>query len=198
MNLRFAICWVSSYLCVFLALPALQRSQRDTQRRNDFSELLTQITNYQSNNRGRLPTVTGTGVNPVESWEVFLGNYLRPTELCAKDPSSTNTGTALRGSDFKKVTNTGMTSNSCDPEMPETFVDPTGTAYYIGEVNPDIRESTNSPEGDYPLTWEDNKFEIYVYYAAKCNGENAIEADSNRNIAIRAKLEGGGIYCGNS
>lgn len=46
------------FLIVFLALPALQRSQRDTQRRNDVSRLMSQITTYQSNNQGALPAST--------------------------------------------------------------------------------------------------------------------------------------------
>lgn len=43
------------FLIVFLAVPALQRSQRDTQRRTDAGRLLTYLSNYQSNNRGSLP-----------------------------------------------------------------------------------------------------------------------------------------------
>lgn len=43
------------FLVVFLALPALQRSQRDTARKSDASRLMSQITNYQSNNQGGLP-----------------------------------------------------------------------------------------------------------------------------------------------
>lgn len=44
------------FLMVFIALPALQRGQRDTQRKNDLSRVLTSIQNYQTNNRGALPT----------------------------------------------------------------------------------------------------------------------------------------------
>lgn len=40
----------------FIALPALQRAQRDTVRKSDISTVLTQITVYQSDNRGVLPT----------------------------------------------------------------------------------------------------------------------------------------------
>lgn len=43
------------FLMVFLALPALQRSQRDTQRKNDLSRLQAAINDYKSANRGRLP-----------------------------------------------------------------------------------------------------------------------------------------------
>lgn len=43
------------FLIVFLAVPALQRSQRDTQRKSDVSRLMSQVSNYQSNNRGAVP-----------------------------------------------------------------------------------------------------------------------------------------------
>lgn len=42
------------FLMVFIALPALQRSQRDTQRRNDYSMLSTAVTSYISNNGGKV------------------------------------------------------------------------------------------------------------------------------------------------
>ncbi|NCU40523.1 type II secretion system protein [Candidatus Saccharibacteria bacterium] len=44
------------FLVVFLAVPALQRSQRDTQRRSDIGRLQTAITNYAGNHQGGLPT----------------------------------------------------------------------------------------------------------------------------------------------
>jgi prepilin-type N-terminal cleavage/methylation domain-containing protein len=44
------------FLVVFLALPALQKSQRDTQRKADLSRLMSQITAYSSNNQGSVPT----------------------------------------------------------------------------------------------------------------------------------------------
>ena len=46
------------FLMVFIALPALQRNQRDTQRKNDMSRLKTAIDNYKSNNKGQLPDVS--------------------------------------------------------------------------------------------------------------------------------------------
>ena len=44
------------FLMVFIALPALQRNQRDTQRKNDIGRVLTALQSYQSNNRGSIPT----------------------------------------------------------------------------------------------------------------------------------------------
>lgn len=45
------------FLMVFVALPNLQRSQRDTQRRDDYAGLASNIAAYISNNGGRLPTI---------------------------------------------------------------------------------------------------------------------------------------------
>lgn len=43
------------FLMVFIALPALQSSQRDTARKNDVSTITSGITSYVSNNRGKFP-----------------------------------------------------------------------------------------------------------------------------------------------
>ena len=45
---------------VFIALPALQRSQRDAQRKQHVSRLLDAVQRYKSNNRGQLPSVLQT------------------------------------------------------------------------------------------------------------------------------------------
>lgn len=43
------------FLMVFIALPALQRSQRDGQREQDMSRALTAVSSYQTNNRNNIP-----------------------------------------------------------------------------------------------------------------------------------------------
>ena len=45
------------FLMVFIALPALQRSQRDGARKQEVSKVLASITTYQGNNRGSSPTI---------------------------------------------------------------------------------------------------------------------------------------------
>ncbi len=44
------------FLMVFIALPALQRNQRDTARKTDASTVAAAVTSFTSNNRGALPT----------------------------------------------------------------------------------------------------------------------------------------------
>lgn len=56
-------------LVVFLAVPALQRNSRNTQTRNDVSVYLGAVSEWSSNNNGRVPsaaadlTTAGSGVN---------------------------------------------------------------------------------------------------------------------------------------
>ena len=69
------------FLMVFIALPALQRNQRDTQRKNDIGRALTALQSYQSNNRGSIPT----------SWaSQLITPYLRLDGDTFTDPSGIN------------------------------------------------------------------------------------------------------------
>jgi prepilin-type N-terminal cleavage/methylation domain-containing protein len=74
------------FLIVFLALPALQRSQRDTQRKNDLSRFMSQLTQYQSNKQGALPGTTATAWNTN-----FVNVYLTNNGQTFNDPSTGGT-----------------------------------------------------------------------------------------------------------
>lgn len=67
------------FLMVFIALPALQRNQRDTQRRNDLSRVQTAIQSYQTNAKGALPTFDAA----------FITNYLAVGGDTFVDPNGT-------------------------------------------------------------------------------------------------------------
>lgn len=72
------------FLMVFLALPALQRGQRDNQRQQDLSRISTQVNAFSQNARGKVPTESTLGD--------FVENYLGgPTSTQASgeysDPS---------------------------------------------------------------------------------------------------------------
>ncbi|MBS7346595.1 MAG: type II secretion system protein [Candidatus Sacchiramonaceae bacterium] len=68
------------FLMVFIALPALQRSQRDTQRKNDMTRLKTAIESYRANNRGSVPTGAG------RLRDVLVDNYLKIGDEGFRDP----------------------------------------------------------------------------------------------------------------
>ncbi len=75
------------FMMVFIALPSLQRSQRDTQRKNDLNRLETALTSYQSNNRGALPTAFSG--NDTTSWTSFVNRYIVTGGDQFVDPSGT-------------------------------------------------------------------------------------------------------------
>ena len=61
------------FLMVFLALPALQRSQRNQQYKNNVSIAVSAVNNYRSNNGGRLPSWSGMNSSARE-FEFTVGN----------------------------------------------------------------------------------------------------------------------------
>lgn len=90
------------FLMVFLALPALQRSQRDTQRKNDASRLRAAITDYTSNNRGALPW---TDAGAIANDSAFLTNYVLKGSSF-NDPS-TNAQYTVQAKDTKSAVSMG-------------------------------------------------------------------------------------------
>ena len=48
------------FIMVFIALPALQRSQRDTQRKRNIQLVSAALESYKSNNKGRYPWIGKT------------------------------------------------------------------------------------------------------------------------------------------
>ena len=80
------------FLMVFIALPALQKSQRDTQRKSDIARILTQITSSASNNRGVIPAAL---IVAGASGKSFVQNYLGGGSLtvAGADYTDPTTGT---------------------------------------------------------------------------------------------------------
>lgn len=60
-------------LIVFLAVPALQRNSRNTQRKNDVAAVLGAVNEWSSNNNGRLPSTTAEQTAAIAN--VQLGFY---------------------------------------------------------------------------------------------------------------------------
>ena len=71
------------FMMVFLALPALQRSQRDTQRKNDASRLLAAVNDYRAANRGAVPKSTEVSK--------FVSNYVTVSTGTGSSASSKST-----------------------------------------------------------------------------------------------------------
>ena len=61
------------FLMAFIALPALQRGQRNSQRRSDVGTMVSQLNSFATNNRGSLPSnVDGTAPD----FTNFFSNYI--------------------------------------------------------------------------------------------------------------------------
>jgi prepilin-type N-terminal cleavage/methylation domain-containing protein len=78
------------FLMVFIALPALQRGQRDAQRKQDLSRVSVQMTNYLSSSRGSIPTSD-------QQLQTFVQNYLRRES----DKQNTSLAPKQAGDDYK-------------------------------------------------------------------------------------------------
>lgn len=75
------------FLMVFIALPALQRNQRDTQRKNDLGRFMSGVSSYQSNNRGTVPPATAAGIANTGG---LVPTYLRSGGDTFTDPNGSN------------------------------------------------------------------------------------------------------------
>jgi len=78
------------FLMVFIALPALQRSQRDTQRKDDIARAQTALNSFMSNNRGRVPDRNGWGSCVAGSATGFCERYLLVGGDVFEDPDGTS------------------------------------------------------------------------------------------------------------
>jgi prepilin-type N-terminal cleavage/methylation domain-containing protein len=72
------------FLIVFLAVPALQRSQRDTQRRSDVGRTIAQLQSYASNRNGTYPNTAAEVTN-------FVSRYMTSNGSSFNDPSTGST-----------------------------------------------------------------------------------------------------------
>lgn len=161
------------FLMMFIALPALQRSQRDTRRREDMMELISQVKKYQTNNRGALPgggnkindggslVVKANSVGGDNTWAGFYNKYLGDNFI---DPTG--------GSYELQVMNCGATGSGTD-------------------CNNSVLKSL--PEASFP-----NNYRIIVVLQATCSSEKAVVSSNPRKLAVLYRLEGAGVYCNNS
>jgi prepilin-type N-terminal cleavage/methylation domain-containing protein len=154
------------FLMVFIALPALQSSQRNTQRENDLSRFITAVTDYASNNNGRIPFTTGAG-GFTES-KNFVARYIDST--CTRDATSSTSGFDCTADQFR---------------------DPDGTLYRFtaANVNPTTLEVTGLPNA------VDHNVYVAVGYMCGANEGTVIKGTGERQVAILMVLEGGGITC---
>ncbi len=119
------------FLMVFIALPALQRSQRDTQRRDDMARFSSQLSSYQANNNGKVPEPKAGSKTDNVGYTKFINEYLKAGGDSFEDPSTGETYTVkdvtiCSSTDCKQAsTNSKLgeisvyTNATCDGENPK-------------------------------------------------------------------------------
>lgn len=87
------------FLMVFIALPSLQRTQRNTQREDDLARVITAITDYQTNNSGKLPFRVESSANKTDA--KFVTRYIDSTcgDIAANGTVANCTGDQFRDPD---------------------------------------------------------------------------------------------------
>ena len=176
------------FLMVFVALPALQRSQRDTQRRNDMSRVDTSLVQYQTNNSS-----AANNLPEGPSFWKGAGDY--------GDGCGTNAACNF----IQRYMNSGSDSKV------NTFEDPDGVYYSLYITKNFAKDggtsdiSVNGGDqgynigsgqtgGSYTVKSEFDQHIIYIIPGGQCAGEDVVQS-TKRHFAILYRLEGAGVYC---
>ena len=172
------------FLMVFIALPALQRSQRNTQRKDDMARVITAVNDYQKHNNGKSPF---EGEITQEKLETFVTRYI----------DSECTGNSNDSSWMSRGVWTKF--SSCGSE----FTDPDGTPYslhYLCRLYDNGCLASNDPVSGfigYEQTNDKTNRTFYFFINAKCSEEEGYvsRGKGDRNFAMYMLGEGGYISC---
>ena len=168
------------FLMVFIALPALQRAQRDTQRRNDVALIAAAIRQYMKNNHGNPPPSSGS---------TSVGSYFQDDE-------------DLRDIDWQS----GNDSRELRKYL--TDLDPGGVTTVIS-VDDYYRTDRSVTSVRLTVGESDLKGQVSVYIGARCPENKEGDTNTNSktltmimthkktDIAIFRYLENGWWYCEN-
>ncbi|MCQ2571326.1 MAG: type II secretion system GspH family protein [Candidatus Saccharibacteria bacterium] len=164
------------FLMVFIALPALQRSQRNTQREDDLARFVTAATNYQTNNKSKLPFHLENTNKIID--EKFVTRYIDSQCKPLSDNSSSDLGYSECGSEF---------------------TDPDGTIYrlkYMNDVKAAAAKQKKSEINISLPSWEESNHTLRVYTTATCGDEGVVKLSSgSHSFAMIYILEGGSASC---
>jgi prepilin-type N-terminal cleavage/methylation domain-containing protein len=184
------------FLMVFVALPALQRLQRNTQRKDDIARILAAVQSFQSNNSGRIPFDT----TDKDITTRFVTRYI--------DSSCANAA-AL---DNKPFWDPYYPAGDCTGNH---FRDPDGTLYSFrtyrhGAAGYSTVQNSTAAIDDGLFDYrgrhkDDNGYQyendmqhiIFVFPQSTCGtSEGALLATGNsRDVSLMMILEGGALTC---
>ena len=164
-------------LAFTIALPALQRQARDAQRKESVEKLVSEIKNFQSNNRGAFPTNdpkptwmstrwsdTQNGGDP---WDTFYQEYLGDN---FRDPDGTKYYLVI---------------NRCDASVVDRECAAPDTITVAGAGNIAMPKNAIFPNGHA----------MFVILGGKCYGNKVVASSNSRKAAVLYALESGGAVC---
>ena len=185
------------FLMVFIALPALQRGQRNTQRKNDMSRIMSALTEYRSNNSGMAPCQKTP--NECNSTTSELANFIK--RYLVSDSNATIEQRTIGGA------SSGITTTQCY----ESFCDPDGTPYALTRFYNWSNEKVGTDSnGTKYFEWSDsenwktfytnakNGHEMMLAVYAKCDSNNEgriLQTSGVGSTALLYVLEGGAVTC---
>lgn len=175
------------FLMVFIALPALQRSQRNTRRRQDMGRILAAVNDYQANNGGKSPvqmtSSSWTSGTRAELDTDFPVRYIEEN----LDKSKTS------GSDYGKLGRTIYTFGCQDNKTCDRFMDPDGALYKIAATGPSV---TGANYNENYIGQFDHI--VYIGAGVKCDSSREdyfAATDNPGDTVVRYVLEGRSVYC---
>ena len=197
------------FLMVFVALPALQRSQRDTARRNDMSRVDTSLVQWQTNH--------STDSNNLPSGpSAWKGTDYIDAESAPTGSTNSSCGTGASANLACVFARDYMNSGSSESSKKNEFADPDGVPYsiYITENwgLSDTATITTKPAATSGITGTElvqssevtNGYTlggdafaartVYIVPGGKCSGSAVVKSEK-RHFAILYRLEGAGVYC---
>lgn len=156
------------FAMIFIALPALQRQARDTERKEDVLAFIEAIKKYQQNNRGNLPKTK-------EDSEAWTASFV------------TNWNNADTSDEWVQFYQNYLGDN---------FVGSNGQKYYYYVYNCAAETTYTGREclTQSPYDENDNPT-FYIILSSTCDNNRAVRSSNNRNVSIMTTLESGGDYC---
>jgi prepilin-type N-terminal cleavage/methylation domain-containing protein len=198
------------FMMVFIAYPALRRSQRDTQRQHDVSRLVTAIQSYMSSHNGKMPDSVYDGRTYVyghtkiaysetkpssNSWHDFYDRY-----LLVGDGTSNDSFEDPDGSPYSLwVTSCGKDGDPKTADGRCNFQGSVRDRYTFkqqseGTMDGEPKELNADQSGANPGDLSRGHTISIVRYAT-CGEENTYYATGKQSIAVIYKKEGGGVIC---
>lgn len=193
------------FLMVFIAFPALQRAQHDTQRTDDMARVQSKLIDWQSNHSNNLPAKSEFNASDSANIKQEDGSFVVESSTC----NSNKACQFVR--DYMNAAATSASGNM------DTFKDPSGEYYNIvitenvsgssftgtpsGSITNAVTGVTQKLTGDISsgvdIDGTIDGYTMFIIPGATCKEDQAVKSTKN-NFAVLYRMEGSGQKCTNN